>query len=91
MLRSLRLGRSAPLATLQKVETQQARTDCIVEILAPLQSRNKQDACPNPYREQLLDAVQRHFTAQPKQLDELQVIVGFMQAAKRMKTTMKVA
>ncbi|AQL06422.1 hypothetical protein ZEAMMB73_Zm00001d047433 [Zea mays] len=47
------------------------------------------DACPNPYREQLLDAVQRHFIAQ--QLDELQVIVGFMQVAKRLKTTMKVA
>jgi hypothetical protein len=26
-----------------------------------------------------------------KQLDELQVIVGFVQAAKRLKTTMKVA
>ncbi|XP_066361893.1 uncharacterized protein [Miscanthus floridulus] len=47
------------------------------------------DACPNPSREQLVDAVQRHFTSQ--QLDELQVIVGFVQAAKRLKTTMKVA
>lgn len=47
------------------------------------------DACPNPSREQLVDAVQRHFMSQ--QLDELQVIVSFVQAAKRLKTSMKVA
>ncbi|XP_072972901.1 uncharacterized protein [Typha angustifolia] len=42
------------------------------------------DASPNPSKEQLIDAVQRHFMSQ--QLDELQVIVGFVQAAKRLKT-----
>ncbi|CAN6299671.1 unnamed protein product [Urochloa humidicola] len=47
------------------------------------------DASPNPSREQLIDAVQRHFMSQ--QLDESQVIIGFVQAAKRLKTTMKVA
>ncbi|BAF26340.1 Os10g0358600, partial [Oryza sativa Japonica Group] len=47
------------------------------------------DASPNPSREQLVDAVQRHFVSQ--QLDELQVIVGFVQAAKRLKTNVKVA
>ncbi|KAJ1295919.1 hypothetical protein BS78_01G259900 [Paspalum vaginatum] len=47
------------------------------------------DACPNPSREQLVDAVQRHFMSQ--QLDELQVIVSFVQAAKRLKTSMKMA
>ncbi|XP_068655161.1 uncharacterized protein [Aristolochia californica] len=39
---------------------------------------------PNPSKEQLIDAVQRHFMSQ--QLDELQVIVGFVQAAKRLKS-----
>lgn len=47
------------------------------------------DASPNPSREQLIDAVQRHFMAQ--QLDELQVITGFAHAAKRLKTSVKVA
>ncbi|XP_020103904.1 uncharacterized protein LOC109720946 [Ananas comosus] len=42
------------------------------------------DSIPNPSKEQLIDAVQRHFMSQ--QLDELQVIVGFVQAAKRLKT-----
>ncbi|XP_010943145.1 uncharacterized protein [Elaeis guineensis] len=41
-------------------------------------------ASPNPSKEQLIEAVQRHFMSQ--QLDELQVIVGFVQAAKRLKT-----
>ncbi|CAA6662992.1 unnamed protein product [Spirodela intermedia] len=41
-------------------------------------------ADPNPSKEQLIDAVQRHFMSQ--QLDELQVIPGFIQAAKRLKT-----
>ncbi|KAL4180481.1 hypothetical protein AMTRI_Chr13g125490 [Amborella trichopoda] len=45
---------------------------------------NLVDISPNPSKEQLIDAVQRHFTSQ--QLDELQVIVGFVQAAKRLKT-----
>ncbi|GAB4852048.1 hypothetical protein Ancab_016241 [Ancistrocladus abbreviatus] len=44
-------------------------------------------AIPNPSREQLIDVVQRHFMSQ--QLDELQVIVGFVQAAKRLKTVCK--
>ncbi|URD91229.1 hypothetical protein MUK42_27174 [Musa troglodytarum] len=58
------------------------------------------DASPNPSKEQLIDAVQRHFMSQidfgfskpncllciPKQLDELQVITGFAQAAKRLKS-----
>ncbi|XP_031112017.1 uncharacterized protein LOC116015988 [Ipomoea triloba] len=42
---------------------------------------------PNPSKEQLIDIVQRHFMSQ--QLDELQVIVGFVQAAKRLKTVCK--
>lgn len=45
---------------------------------------NLVDASPNPSKEQLVDAVQRHFMSQ--QLDELQVIIGFVQAAKRLKT-----
>lgn len=39
---------------------------------------------PNPSKEQLIDVVQRHFMSQ--QLDELQVISGFVQAAKRLKS-----
>ncbi|XP_057834689.1 uncharacterized protein LOC131045168 [Cryptomeria japonica] len=39
---------------------------------------------PNPSKEQLVHAVERHFISQ--QLDELQVIAGFVQAAKRLKT-----
>lgn len=39
---------------------------------------------PNPSKEQLVDAVERHFISQ--QLDELQVITSFVQAAKRLKT-----
>ncbi|GJM84363.1 hypothetical protein PR202_ga00025 [Eleusine coracana subsp. coracana] len=46
------------------------------------------DANPNPSREELVDAVKRHFMSQ--QLDELQVIIGFVHAAKRLKTSMKV-
>ncbi|CAH9081026.1 unnamed protein product [Cuscuta epithymum] len=38
---------------------------------------------PNPSKEQLIDVVQRHFMSQ--QLDELQVIVGFVKAAKRLR------
>ncbi|GJP33543.1 hypothetical protein CLOM_g18072 [Closterium sp. NIES-68] len=38
---------------------------------------------PNSSKEQLLSAVGRHFMAQ--QLDELQVLAGFLQAAKRLK------
>ncbi|KAJ4966653.1 hypothetical protein NE237_018502 [Protea cynaroides] len=45
---------------------------------------NLVDAIPNPSKEQLIDVVQRHFMSQ--QLDELQVIVGFVKAAKRLKT-----
>ncbi|KAF9612418.1 hypothetical protein IFM89_039451 [Coptis chinensis] len=45
---------------------------------------NLMDIVPNPTKEQLVDVVQRHFMSQ--QLDELQVIVGFAQAAKRLKT-----
>ncbi|CAA6653563.1 unnamed protein product [Spirodela intermedia] len=37
-----------------------------------------------PSKEQLIDVVQRHFMSQ--QLDELQVIAGFVQSAKRLKT-----
>ncbi|CAN1126844.1 hypothetical protein LINPERHAP2_LOCUS3669 [Linum perenne] len=44
---------------------------------------NLMDAFPNPSKEQLIDVVQRHFMTQ--QMDELQVIVGFVQAAKRLK------
>ncbi|XP_043718397.1 uncharacterized protein LOC122666279 isoform X2 [Telopea speciosissima] len=38
---------------------------------------------PNPSREQLVDAVRRHFSSQ--QLDEIEVIVGFIHAAKKLK------
>ncbi|GFQ04889.1 hypothetical protein PHJA_002633000 [Phtheirospermum japonicum] len=48
---------------------------------------NLVDAIPNPSKEQLIDVVQRHFMSQ--QLDELQVIMGFVQAAKRLKTVFK--
>ncbi|KAJ8532424.1 hypothetical protein K7X08_012347 [Anisodus acutangulus] len=48
---------------------------------------NLMDAIPNPSKEQLIDVVQRHFTSQ--QLNELQVIVGFVQAAKRLKKVCK--
>ncbi|XP_058222771.1 uncharacterized protein LOC131332505 isoform X2 [Rhododendron vialii] len=48
---------------------------------------NLVDAIPNPSKEQLIDVVQRHFMSQ--QLDELQVIVGFVKAAKRLKTPCK--
>lgn len=39
---------------------------------------------PNPSKDQLVDAVERHFMSQ--QLDEVQVITGFVKAAKRLKT-----
>eukprot|EP00250_Pteridium_aquilinum_P014996 c22319_g3_i1 orf=464-1129(-) len=39
---------------------------------------------PHSSKEQLVDAVERHFSSQ--QLDEFQVIARFMQAAKRLKT-----
>ncbi|OVA18648.1 Histone deacetylase complex subunit SAP30/SAP30-like [Macleaya cordata] len=45
---------------------------------------NLMDVIPNPSKEQLVDVVQRHFMSQ--QLDELQVIAGFVKAAKRLKT-----
>ncbi|XP_013600310.1 PREDICTED: uncharacterized protein LOC106307798 isoform X2 [Brassica oleracea var. oleracea] len=48
---------------------------------------NLADAIPNPSKEQLIDLVQRHFMSQ--QMDELQVVVGFVQAAKRMKKACK--
>ncbi|XP_056865129.1 uncharacterized protein LOC108852694 [Raphanus sativus] len=44
---------------------------------------NMVDALPNPSKEQLLEIVQRHFMSQ--EMDELQVIMGFVQAAKGMK------
>ncbi|KAJ7958065.1 Histone deacetylase complex subunit SAP30/SAP30-like protein [Quillaja saponaria] len=48
---------------------------------------NLMDTVPNPSKEQLIDAVQRHFMTQ--QMDELQVIMGFVKAAKKMKTVCK--
>ncbi|CAI0425480.1 unnamed protein product [Linum tenue] len=48
---------------------------------------NLMDAFPNPSKEQLVEVVQRHFMSQ--QMDELQVIVGFVKAAKRLKTVCK--
>ncbi|KAH7352497.1 hypothetical protein KP509_19G048900 [Ceratopteris richardii] len=42
------------------------------------------DASPHLSKEQLVDAVERHFISQ--ELDELQVIDQFIQAAKRLKT-----
>ncbi|URE38055.1 hypothetical protein MUK42_13047 [Musa troglodytarum] len=48
---------------------------------------NLVNASPNPSKEQLIEVVERHFMSQ--QLDELQVILGFVQAAKRLKTVCK--
>ncbi|KAI7729724.1 hypothetical protein M8C21_020929 [Ambrosia artemisiifolia] len=48
---------------------------------------NLAGAIPNPSKEQLVDIVQRHFMSQT--LDELQVIVGFAQAAKKLKMVCK--
>ncbi|KAI4321558.1 hypothetical protein MLD38_034924 [Melastoma candidum] len=48
---------------------------------------NLVDAIPNPSREQLLEVVQRHFMSQ--EMDELQVIVGFVRAAKKLKNVCK--
>ncbi|CAN8312565.1 unnamed protein product [Cochlearia groenlandica] len=48
---------------------------------------NLVDAIPNPSKEQLIEIVHRHFMSQ--EMDELQVIVGFVQAAKRMKKACK--
>ncbi|KAJ9567152.1 hypothetical protein OSB04_003118 [Centaurea solstitialis] len=48
---------------------------------------NLMDASPNPSKDQLVDVVQRHFMSQ--KLDELQVIVGFAQAAKKLKAMCK--
>ncbi|XP_073052940.1 uncharacterized protein [Primulina eburnea] len=48
---------------------------------------NLVDSNPNPSKEQLIDVVQKHFMSQ--QLDELQVISGFVQAAKRLKMVCK--
>ncbi|KAI4389572.1 hypothetical protein MLD38_001786 [Melastoma candidum] len=42
---------------------------------------NLVDATPNPSREQLLKLVQSHFVSQ--EMDELQVIMGFVKAAKK--------
>ncbi|KAJ0255833.1 Histone deacetylase complex subunit [Hirschfeldia incana] len=44
---------------------------------------NLVDTLPNPSKEQLLDIVQTHFMSQ--EMDELQVIMGFVQATKGMK------
>ncbi|KAL3640807.1 hypothetical protein CASFOL_015775 [Castilleja foliolosa] len=49
-----------------------------------LQHFNLVDVINNPSKEQLIDVVQTHFMT--LQLDELQVIKGFVQAAKRLKT-----
>ncbi|KAJ4762886.1 histone deacetylase complex subunit [Rhynchospora pubera] len=46
---------------------------------------NLQVESPNPSKEQLIDAVQRHFMSQ--ELDEFQVMCGFLKAAKRLKST----
>lgn len=48
---------------------------------------NLVDAISNPTKEQLVDVVQRHFMMM--QLDELQVIPGFVQSAKRLKMLCK--
>ncbi|XP_071731471.1 uncharacterized protein [Rutidosis leptorrhynchoides] len=48
---------------------------------------NLADAFPNPSKEELVDIVQKHFMSQ--KLDELQVIVGFAQAAKKLKMVCK--
>lgn len=52
-----------------------------------LQHFNLVDSIINPSKEVLIDVVQKHFMSQ--QLDELQVIVGFVRAAKRLKTSSK--
>ncbi|XP_022017711.1 uncharacterized protein LOC110917470 isoform X4 [Helianthus annuus] len=46
-------------------------------------SRAVSGVMSNPSKEQLVDIVQRHFMSQT--MDELQVIVGFVQAAKKLK------
>ncbi|EYU45109.1 hypothetical protein ABFS82_03G054800 [Erythranthe guttata] len=48
---------------------------------------NLVDAIHNPTKEQIIDVVQRHFMSQ--QMDELQVITGFVKAAKRLKKVRK--
>ncbi|XP_076911859.1 uncharacterized protein LOC143569963 isoform X2 [Bidens hawaiensis] len=48
---------------------------------------NLAGAMPNPSKEQLVDIVQRHFMSQT--MDELQVIVAFAQAAKKLKMVCK--
>nr|XP_043617526.1 uncharacterized protein LOC122589311 isoform X2 [Erigeron canadensis] len=48
---------------------------------------NLAGAIPNLSKEELVDIVQRHFMSQT--LDELQVIVGFAQAAKKLKAVCK--
>ncbi|GFP88907.1 hypothetical protein PHJA_001034400 [Phtheirospermum japonicum] len=42
---------------------------------------------PNPTKEQLINAVQKHFSSQ--KVDELEVIVGFIRAAKRLQSAGK--
>ncbi|KAI4366391.1 hypothetical protein MLD38_022274 [Melastoma candidum] len=48
---------------------------------------NLMEVIPNPSKEELVDVVQRHFVSQ--QIDEAQVIVGFVKAAGRMKKSRK--
>ncbi|XP_011080933.1 uncharacterized protein LOC105164073 [Sesamum indicum] len=43
--------------------------------------------CPNPTKEQLVNAVQQHFSAQ--KVDEVQAIVEFIRAAKRLRSVGK--
>ncbi|XP_078154314.1 uncharacterized protein LOC144549441 isoform X2 [Carex rostrata] len=67
---------AAARVDLSKLETDALRRYC---------QHFKLDSTPNPSKEQLIEGVQRHFMSQ--QLDEMQVIVGFMKAAKRLKNT----
>ncbi|KAK9113174.1 hypothetical protein Scep_020693 [Stephania cephalantha] len=73
---SVSLGRTTMKVDLSKLET--------TALWRYLRHFDLVDVIPNPSKEQLIDVVQRHFMSQ--QLDELQVIAGFVQAAKRLKT-----
>ncbi|CAA7399418.1 unnamed protein product [Spirodela intermedia] len=72
---------TSPVNPATKVDLSKLETTALWRYLRHF---NLVGADPNPSKEQLIDAVQRHFMSQ--QLDELQVIPGFIQAAKRLKT-----
>ncbi|KAK1300480.1 hypothetical protein QJS10_CPB13g00557 [Acorus calamus] len=74
-------GSVSPVRSVTKVDLSKLETTALWRYWRHF---NLVGASPNPSKEQLIDVVQRHFMSQ--QLDELQVIIGFVQAAKRLKT-----